>query len=259
MKKYSVLYPNQSGLEKNKILALTNRRCLGGWCCPKHFVMSIAPLLLLFGCSTQPASTQTENAGPSIRVVDTDFSKGRLGLEHEINLHDLEKFHGHLCDGLVLGFLGIREGLKVLYPDGPVDRTNTRIVSKSSPCLTDVAVYLTGGRYQFNTFYVDNDIPQGFYIIQRKDNGKAVSVSLNKGVKPAKINELGALAVKGELPPCQLDKLKKMEDSFAQKLLDTDPKDNFTVEILPSFEWQPILKNDFLKTDVLNKDKKRCK
>lgn len=93
-----------------------------------------------------------------IRVVDTDFSKGRLGLEHEVRLQDVEKFHGHLCDGLVVGFLALEEGLKVLYPEGVVDRTNTRIVSKSAPCLSDVAMYLTGGRYQYNTFFVDNQI-----------------------------------------------------------------------------------------------------
>lgn len=110
-----------------------------------------------------------ESAQPTLKVVDTDFSKGRLGLEHELNLTDLEKFHGHLCDGLVVGFLGLKEGLNVLYPDGIVDRTNTRIVSEASPCLTDAAVYLTGGRYQFNSFYVSNDI-DGLYVVQRIDN-----------------------------------------------------------------------------------------
>ncbi len=201
--------------------------------------------------------TDKSTAPPTIKVNDTDFSKGRLGLEHELTLKDLEKFHGHLCDGLVVGFLGIKEGLDVLYPDGIVDRTNTRIVSKSSPCLTDVAVYVTGGRYQFNTFYVSNDIP-GFYVIQRIDNGKAVSVSLNKGVKPAEIDELGAKAVTGELAACELDSLKQMEDDFSEKLLSTNPKDNFTVAELDSFEWNPILKNDFTKTDILNKNKEKC-
>lgn len=222
----------------------------------------LTPLLALFAC-TQQADTSAKNAtessiGPSIEVVDTDFSKGRLGLKHQLTLEDVEKFHGHLCDGLVVGFLGIREGLKVLYPDGPVDRTNTRIVSKSSPCLTDVAVYVSGGRYQFNTFYVDNDLQGAFYIIQRKDNGKTVAVSMNKGVKPSQIDELGAKAVKGELPPCQLDELKELENAFAQKLLSSNPKDNFTVKTLSEFEWKPVLKNDFLKTDVLNKDKRKC-
>ncbi len=202
--------------------------------------------------------TTTKQYSPTIKVIDTDFSKGRLTLEHELNLNDLEKFHGHLCDGLVVGFLGIKEGLNILYPNGIIDRTNTQIVSKSSPCLTDVAVYITGGRYQFNSFYVDNSITNGFYIIQRKDNKKTVKVNLNKGVKPAEINELGAKAVKGKLPACDLDKLKKMEDNFSKKLLSSNPKNNFTVTQITNFEWKPVLKNDYVKTDILNKNKSNC-
>ena len=214
---------------------------------------------LLAGCNHHLVKTDSNRSqNPSIKVIDTDFSKGRLTLEHELSLKDLEKFHGHLCDGLVVGFLGIKEGLKVLYPNGVVDRTNTRIVSKSSPCLTDVAVYISGGRYQFNSFYVDNSIKDGFYIIQRKDNGKAISVAMNKGVKPKEIGIMGAKAVKGELPACDLDKLKKMENDFSEKLLSSNPEDNFTVSKIDHFVWKPVLKNDYIKTDVLNKDKGEC-
>jgi len=95
---------------------------------------------------------------PSMEVLDTNFSKGSLNYKQTITLNDVVKFHGHLCDGLVVGFLGAKEALYKLYPDGLVDRTNTRIISKSSPCLTDVAIYLTGGRYQFNTFFVSDSI-----------------------------------------------------------------------------------------------------
>jgi len=199
-----------------------------------------------------------EKTQPTIKVVDTDFSKGRLGLEHELNLKDLEKFHGHLCDGLVVGFLGIQQGLKSLYPNGIIDRTNTRIVSKSSPCLTDVAVYVAGGRYQFNSFYVDNSIENGFYIIQRKDNGKTVKVSMNKDVKPKIIGEMGKKAIKGTLPACDLDKLKILEDNFSKKLLSENPKKNFSVIEITDFTWKPVLKNDYIKTDILNKNKSNC-
>ncbi len=81
----------------------------------------------------------------SFHTIDTDFSKGRLSHEQTITLNDLEKFHGHLCDGLVVGALAMQQVVKALYPDQPIDRTNLRIVSKPSPCLTDVAIYLTGG------------------------------------------------------------------------------------------------------------------
>jgi len=222
-------------------------------------IVYIFILLLVASCShKQDKLTAHNHKTPTIKVIDTDFSKGRITLEHELNLNDLEKFHGHLCDGLVIGFLGIQQGLEVLYPNGIIDRTNTRIVSKGSPCLTDVAVYITGGRYQFNSFYVDNSIENGFYIIQRKDNLKTVKVNMNKGVKPPKINELGAKAVKGELPACDLDELKKMEDDFSKKLLSTNPKDNFTVIQVTDFKWKPVLKNDYIKTDILNKNKSNC-
>lgn len=189
---------------------------------------------------------------PSIKVIDTDFSKGRLGLEHQINLTDLEKFHGHLCDGLVVGFLGIKEGLKVLYPNGITDRTNTRVVSKSSPCLTDVAVYVSGGRYQFNSFYIDSTIENGFYIVQRMDTKKTVRINLKLGVIPEKIIKMGDKAISKELSACALDSLKTMEDDFSKKLLTSNPKDLFTVNEIKNFEWNPVLKSDYLKTDIIN-------
>ena len=91
-------------------------------------------------------------------VIDTDFSKGQLTNIQNVKYDDLVKFHGHSCDGLLEGMQALQVGLKVLYPDGIVDRTNTRIISRSSPCLTDAAIYLTGGRYQYNTFYVTDSI-----------------------------------------------------------------------------------------------------
>ncbi len=225
----------------------------------KKTALFILITISFLGCQQKQATTEvSDNAKTSIKVIDTDFSKGRLNLKHELTLSDLEKFHGHLCDGLALGFLGIKEGLNELYPNGIIDRTNTRIVSKSSPCLTDVAVYMTGGRYQFNSFYVDNTIENGFYIIQRKDNKKAVKVQLNKGVKPKEINLLGAKAIKGELTACDLDRLKKMEDEFSEKLLTSNPKDNFTITEITNFQWKPVLKNDYVKTDILNKNKANC-
>jgi len=192
-----------------------------------------------------------------LRVNDTDFSKGRLGNVQEVELNDLAKFHGHLCDGLVVGHLALQEALLQLYPDGVIDRTNTRIVSKASPCLTDTAIYLTGGRYQFNSFYVSEAI-EGLFTVQRIDNDKTVSVAMNRGVKPEEINKLGAKAIKGELSPCELDGLKAMEDEFSEKLLQTDSKDNFTVTELSDFKWKPVLNNYFVKTDILNKATERC-
>lgn len=194
----------------------------------------------------------------TFETIDTDFSKGRLNHNQTHSLTDLEKFHGHLCDGLVVGALAIDQGMKVLYPDGPIDRTNLRIVSQPSPCLTDAAIYLTGGRYQFNTFYVETNF-RGIYIIQRIDDKRAVSISMNEGVKPAEIDSLGSLAIRQKLSACQIDELKLLEDDFTDFLLRSNPEKLFTVSEIDDFVWNPNPKNDYLKSDILNKNIPDCK
>lgn len=194
----------------------------------------------------------------SMKVIDTDFSKGRLTNEQEITLWDVQKLHGHLCDGLVVGFLGLREGLYQLYPDSIIDRTNTRIVATSSPCTGDIALYLTGGRYQFNSFYVDNEI-NGMYIVQRIDNKQTVIVSMKEGIKPDEIDILGAKAVKNELDACELDTLKIMEADFSRNLFNSPPSKIFDINQIEGFEWKPTLSNEFTKTDILNKNAENCR
>ena len=194
---------------------------------------------------------------PSIKVLDTNFSKGRLTLQQTITLEDAVKLHGHLCDGLAVGFLGIREALYKLYPDSIIDRTNTKIVSKSSPCLTDIAMYLTGGRYQFNTFYVSDSINYSF-IVQRTDNGKSYGVKLKPSVKSSAIDSLGNLANMGKLHACGLDTLQRIENKFLHQLLVSTPQDIFIVDQIQNFIWKPILSSSFLKTDIVNKNKPKC-
>jgi len=193
----------------------------------------------------------------NIQTIDTDFSKGRLNHEQTITLDDTAKFHGHLCDGLVVGFLGLREALYKLYPDKIIDRTNTRIVSQSSPCSTDVAIYLAGGRYQYNTFYVDNTILYS-YIVQRIDNGLTYAVKLKPDIKPSIIDEMGNKAIEEKLSPCDLDNLKNLEDDFSALLLSSVPADLFIVEKLNDFKWEPVLENNFIKTDIINKALPLC-
>jgi acetolactate decarboxylase len=194
---------------------------------------------------------------PSIKVIDTDFSKGRLQNIQTITLDDAAKLHGHLCDGLVLGFLGLKEMLYKLYPDSIVDRTNNRIVSKSSPCLTDIAIFMTGARYQYNTYYVSDSINY-LFIVQRMDNEKAYGVKLKSGLKPTAIDSLGRLATKGELNACGIDSLRKLENQFSTFLLSQKPQDLFIIEEIKTYKWLPVLKGNFLKTDVLNKNLKNC-
>lgn len=190
---------------------------------------------------------------PTIKVQDTDFSKGRLQHVQTITLNDAVKLHGHLCDGLAVGFLGLREALYLLYTDSIIDRTNTRLVSKSSPCLTDMAIFLTGARYQYNTYYVSDSINY-LFIVQRIDNEKTYSVKLKQGLMPAAIDSLGKLAVKGQLDACGIDSLRNLESNFTDFLLSKNPTELFIIEEIENYKWMPLLRNDFIKTDILNKN-----
>ena len=194
---------------------------------------------------------------PSMKVLDTDFSKGRLQNVQTITLNDAVKLHGHLCDGLVVGFLGLKEGLYKLYPDSIIDRTNNRIVSKPSPCLTDIAIFMTGARYQYNTYYVSDSIKYQF-IVQRIDNEKTYGVKLKPGLMPTAIDSLGRLSTKGELDACGIDSLRKLESEFSTFLLSKNPQDLFIIEEIKNYKWLPVLKGNFLKTDVLNKKLQNC-
>lgn len=194
---------------------------------------------------------------PVTWVLDTDFSKGRLTHVQTITLDDLTRFHGHRCDGLVAGYLGLREALVQLYPDYLVDRTNTRVISRSSPCLTDAAIYLTGGRYQYNTYYASDSI-DFMFIVQRVDDQRTLGVRLKLGIKPPAIDALGALANARLLDACALDSLRAMEDAFTQTMIEARPADLFDIVALPGFTWASPMTATFPKTDVLNKHMPAC-
>ncbi len=199
----------------------------------------------------------TFSQNSSVKVIDTDFSRGRLQNVQTITLDDAVKLHGHLCDGLVVGFLGLKETMYKLYTDSIIDRTNNRIVSKPSPCLTDIAIFMTGARYQYNTFYVSDSIKYQF-IVQRIDNEKTYGVKLKSGLMPSAIDSLGKLAVKGDLDACGIDSLRKLESQFSSFLLSKNPQDLFIIEEIKNYKWVPVLKSNFLKTDVLNMKLKDC-
>lgn len=70
-----------------------------------------------------------------LSVRDTDGALGRLSLQpKELTLEDVARIHGHLCDGLAIAWVELGAGLRSLFPDEVVDRTDLRAVSKNGPC-----------------------------------------------------------------------------------------------------------------------------
>lgn len=121
-----------------------------------------------------------------INVRDTDSALGRYSLQtKQIGLKDLARIHGHLCDGLVIAFVEIKTVLEKMFPNGVVDRTDLRAVSKNGPCIVDAVSFMTGARVNFQTLRVDQSIGEGF-IIQRISTGETYRVNLKPGVMTEK-------------------------------------------------------------------------
>jgi formylmethanofuran dehydrogenase subunit E len=191
-----------------------------------------------------PAWAAHSRFNTPIVVLDTDSALGRYSLKtKEIGLKDLSRFHGHMCDGLVIAYVEIKEVFKKLFPQGIVDRTDLRAVSKNGPCWVDTVAYLTGARINFQTLRIDNTIGDGF-ILQRISTGEAYSVHLKPGVFPkdqvdleAKIRKLRA---EGKPVTAEdINQVEKMGDALSLKLLSTAPEELLEIKPLPSYRFVP--------------------
>ena len=64
----------------------------------------------------RPRAAQAKFSTPIV-VLDTDSALGRYSFKtKEIGVKDLSRFHGHMCDGLVIAYIEIKEVFKKLFP-----------------------------------------------------------------------------------------------------------------------------------------------
>jgi formylmethanofuran dehydrogenase subunit E len=172
-----------------------------------------------------------------VRVLDTESSLGPMAkASQEVTLGDLVRFHGHPCDGLVAAAEGLTLGLKALFPEGIVDRTDVAAATNASPCYSDVAAYLTGARTIYGTLVIDKSLGDE-WILLRRSTGRAVRVTLNPGVKPA---ELPGLEKKLRSTGCDralMIQVQALQFRFIQKLLDSPPDALYAVSPVATFPY----------------------
>lgn len=239
--------------------------------------MAIGSLLALVpgGGQTQPAEGRTDNSpdwfypawaatapyNKPILVRDTDSALGRYSLKaKELGLKDLARVHGHMCDGLVIAFVEIKAALEKLFPDGVVDRTDLRAVSKNGPCWVDAAVMMTGARINFQTLRIDNSVGDGF-IVQRISTGETWEVRLKPGVFPAEQaaleERIRALRAQGQPAAAKdIDAVEEMAAATSRRLLTTPPAELLQLRLLPGYKFSPTdLFGD--RGDVVNKSMPR--
>lgn len=190
-----------------------------------------------------PDWAATARFNTPVRVLDTDSALGRYSLKHkELGLKDLSRVHGHMCDGLVISFIEIKAALERLFPNGIVDRTDLRAVSKNGSCWVDTVAMMTGARINFHTLRIDNTIGDGF-IIQRISTGEAYEVRLKQGVFPveqarleARIRELRKLGQ--PVPVADIDRVEVMASELSRRLLNSPAAEILDVKKLDRYEFR---------------------
>ncbi|QSO53200.1 formylmethanofuran dehydrogenase subunit E family protein [Alicyclobacillus curvatus] len=204
-------------------------------------------------------SQEAQNAPflPRFQVRDTESSHGRYATQSKV-IHgiDLVRFHGHPCDGLFRGMYAMSQALAVLFPNGIIDRTDLRFLSRNSPCLGDVGAYLTGGRVRFGTQGVLNR-PGVWYIIQRISTGEAVEVTEQEGFFPPDIMDMESRlsSLSGGEQGQVVSELRRMQEEWVKiRLFPSRPEEHYVVRKI-QWDWQDVpYENKGTRTDVLYKD-----
>jgi formylmethanofuran dehydrogenase subunit E len=171
-------------------------------------------------------------------VLDTESSLGPYAREPKtITVSDLIKMHGHPCDGLFTAACALFVGVRQIYPDGVIDRTDLCCITNNSPCYGDVASYLTGGRIRFGTQKINPKL-KNEWILHSLSKAKTIKVKLRDGVFPAELSALEGRIKSGNYEPADIGKCQKMQWEFARSLLQ-EPLDTwFDVTELPDFKWE---------------------
>lgn len=193
---------------------------------------------------------------PRFEVLDTESSHGRYASGTKtVTVQDLVKFHGHACDGLFRGSFALGRALAVLFPDGVIDRTDLRALSRNSPCLGDVAAYLTGARVRYGTQDV-RDEPGVWFIVQRISSGRAVRVAERPDAYPEALVRQEADLLQSRPPsPAALDALREAQWTWLREvLLRSSAPDLYPVTELKGFVWVDVpYAHAGVRTDVLFK------
>lgn len=210
-----------------------------------------------------PAWAATARDLQPLTVVDTDSALGRRNLHSKsITLEDMARMHGHLCDGLVTAWVELSAALRVLFPDGVVDRTDVRTVSKNGPCWADAGAWMTGARVNQGTLMLDNSVGDGF-IVQRISTGRAVRVSLRPGVYPAELTTLEQSirlrrARGAAVASAEIEKFEAGANAYSRMLLNTPSEQALQLEGLSDYHFPDRSPNPLApRSDTIDRDAPR--
>ena len=108
------------------------------------------------------------------------------------DLVEAVRFHGHLCPGLVLGYVASRVGMDRLGTSRSADEELIAIVENDS-CAVDAVQFLTGCTFGKGNFFF-RDHGKHVYTFALRPSGRAVRVSRKPGKRLSPEEALAAPA-----------------------------------------------------------------
>ncbi|MHB1208183.1 MAG: formylmethanofuran dehydrogenase subunit E family protein [Acidimicrobiales bacterium] len=194
---------------------------------------------------------------PSFEVLDTRSAQGRLDVRAKtVTVSDLVLAHGHACDGLLRGVWAMRALFDLAFADAPIDRSDLMVVSKNSPCLGDVAAYLTGARARFGTHRLDDALGVGFQLKQLS-TGRTWEVREEAGFFPDVIIRWEAALLNDEIPESDKRELLAVHEAaqwdwVREQLLPSTPRDHYAARELEHLDLPaPLI--EARRSDTVNR------
>ena len=178
---------------------------------------------------------------PTFAVRDTRSAQGRLDARVKtVTVADLVLAHGHACDGLLRAVWAWRALLDTVAELDPLDRSDLLVVSKNSPCLGDVAAYLTGARARFGTHRLDDSLGVGFRV-RRLSSDDAWEVREEPGFFPTTIIDWEAELLRDGRSESEMRELLAVHEAaqwdwVREHLLTSAPRDHYHVRRLEDFD-----------------------
>ena len=145
-------------------------------------------------------------------------------------------FHGHICPGLVMGYLAARAGMDWLNENRAGDEEIVTLVETDS-CGADAVQVITGCTFGKGNFIFDDQGKMAFTFLSR-NTGKGVRVVRKPaGPRPASYDRHGELMDRlrrGEASPEEKKEFRKLHLEKAYALLNIPLEELFTVQPVES-------------------------
>jgi len=97
-------------------------------------------------------------------------------MQHDTDLAEVVRFHGHLCPGLAIGYRAAKIAMEALAAERAEDEELIAIVENDS-CSADAVQYVTGCTFGKGNFFF-RDYGKQVFTLALRPSGRAVRIAL---------------------------------------------------------------------------------